>query len=161
MKDLAYVARCYKSNLNSLVALGINQFYKWCAAPPSPSDPTVKRVADKLASFVAKNGRQFEHITRQKNPGDTPFKYVLYISLYALFCSAFTYWSLASSCAHEIVFFLSIYLAVVFFSDFYLTKHAQTTSTMSFSLLKRRGLFHWLGILKFLLVVCTWITVFV
>ncbi|GAB4832615.1 hypothetical protein Ancab_006633 [Ancistrocladus abbreviatus] len=45
-------------------------------APPSPSDPTVKKVADKLASFVAKNGRQFEHITRQKNPGDTPFKFL-------------------------------------------------------------------------------------
>ncbi|KAL5762734.1 hypothetical protein ACOSP7_018998 [Xanthoceras sorbifolium] len=46
------------------------------APPPSPSDPTVKKVADKLASFVAKNGRQFEHITRQKNPGDTPFKFL-------------------------------------------------------------------------------------
>nr|GLL40881.1 SURP and G-patch domain-containing protein 1-like protein [Ipomoea trifida] len=45
-------------------------------APPPPSDPTVKKVADKLASFVAKNGRQFEHITRQKNPGDTPFKFL-------------------------------------------------------------------------------------
>ncbi|KAL2461285.1 SURP and G-patch domain-containing protein 1-like protein [Abeliophyllum distichum] len=28
-------------------------------APPSPSDPTVRNVADKLASFVAKNGRKF------------------------------------------------------------------------------------------------------
>ncbi|KAH6767657.1 SWAP domain-containing protein / D111/G-patch domain-containing protein [Perilla frutescens var. hirtella] len=45
-------------------------------APPSPSDPTVKKVADKLASFVAKNGRQFEHVTRQKNPGNTPFKFL-------------------------------------------------------------------------------------
>lgn len=36
----------------------------------------MKKVADKLASFVAKNGRQFEHITRQKNPGDTPFKFL-------------------------------------------------------------------------------------
>lgn len=45
-------------------------------APPPPSDPTVKKVADKLASFVAKNGRQFEHVTRQKNPGDTPFKFL-------------------------------------------------------------------------------------
>ncbi|XP_057978705.1 SURP and G-patch domain-containing protein 1-like protein [Malania oleifera] len=45
-------------------------------APPSPSDPAVKKVADKLASFVAKNGRQFEHITRQRNPGDTPFKFL-------------------------------------------------------------------------------------
>lgn len=46
------------------------------APPPSPSDPTVKKVADKLASFVAKNGRQFEHVTRQRNPGDTPFKFL-------------------------------------------------------------------------------------
>lgn len=69
---------CYKSYLHSLVhALGINQFFKWHAAPPSPSDPAVKKVADKLASFVAKNGRQFEDVTRQRNPGDTPFKYVL------------------------------------------------------------------------------------
>ncbi|CAI0428053.1 unnamed protein product [Linum tenue] len=45
-------------------------------APTSPSDPTVKKVADKLASFVAKNGRQFEDVTRQKNPGDTPFKFL-------------------------------------------------------------------------------------
>ncbi|XP_061349042.1 SURP and G-patch domain-containing protein 1-like protein [Gastrolobium bilobum] len=45
-------------------------------APPSPSDPMVKKVADKLASFVAKNGRQFEDVTRQKNPGDTPFKFL-------------------------------------------------------------------------------------
>ncbi|PHU30156.1 SURP and G-patch domain-containing protein 1-like protein [Capsicum chinense] len=45
-------------------------------APNPPSDPAVKKVADKLASFVAKNGRQFEHITRQKNPGDTPFKFL-------------------------------------------------------------------------------------
>ncbi|TKY49561.1 SURP and G-patch domain-containing protein [Spatholobus suberectus] len=45
-------------------------------APPSPSDPTVKKVADKLASFVAKNGRQFEDVTRQKNPGDTPFNFL-------------------------------------------------------------------------------------
>ncbi|CAA7019242.1 unnamed protein product [Microthlaspi erraticum] len=45
-------------------------------APPSPSDPTVKKVADKLANFVAKHGRPFEQITRQKNPGDTPFKFL-------------------------------------------------------------------------------------
>ncbi|XP_010426812.1 PREDICTED: SURP and G-patch domain-containing protein 1-like protein [Camelina sativa] len=45
-------------------------------APPPPSDPTVKKVADKLASFVAKHGRPFEHITRQKNPGETPFKFL-------------------------------------------------------------------------------------
>ncbi|KAF8022295.1 hypothetical protein BT93_G2445 [Corymbia citriodora subsp. variegata] len=45
-------------------------------APPSPSDPTVKNVADRLANFVAKHGRQLEHVTRQKNPGDTPFKFL-------------------------------------------------------------------------------------
>ncbi|CAM6091525.1 unnamed protein product [Calypogeia fissa] len=42
----------------------------------APPDPEVKKVADKLASFVAKNGRQFENITRQKNPGDTPFRFL-------------------------------------------------------------------------------------
>lgn len=45
-------------------------------APNPPSDPAVKKVADKLATFVAKNGRQFENVTRQKNPGDTPFKFL-------------------------------------------------------------------------------------
>ncbi|XP_077210386.1 SURP and G-patch domain-containing protein 1-like protein isoform X2 [Tasmannia lanceolata] len=44
--------------------------------PSSEQGDVVKRAADKLASFVAKNGRQFEHITRQKNPGDTPFKFL-------------------------------------------------------------------------------------
>lgn len=45
-------------------------------APPCPSDPTIKKAAEKLASFVAKNGRQIEHVTRLKNPGDTPFKFL-------------------------------------------------------------------------------------
>ncbi|OMO80857.1 SWAP/Surp [Corchorus olitorius] len=45
-------------------------------ASPSASDPTVKKFADNLANFVAKHGRQIEHITRQKNPGDTPFKFL-------------------------------------------------------------------------------------
>ncbi|XP_058071513.1 SURP and G-patch domain-containing protein 1-like protein [Magnolia sinica] len=45
-------------------------------APSPPNDPAVKKVADKLASFVAKNGRQFEHVARQRNPGDTPFKFL-------------------------------------------------------------------------------------
>lgn len=46
---------------------------------------TVRQVADKLASFVAKNGRQFEDITRQRNPGDSPFKY-------DCFCFADIHW---------------------------------------------------------------------
>ncbi|XP_074312483.1 SURP and G-patch domain-containing protein 1-like protein isoform X2 [Silene latifolia] len=45
-------------------------------APPSPSDPAVKKAADRLASFAAKNGRHIEDITRQKNPGDTPFRFL-------------------------------------------------------------------------------------
>ncbi|XP_039034301.1 SURP and G-patch domain-containing protein 1-like protein isoform X2 [Hibiscus syriacus] len=57
-------------------------------AAPSPSDLTVKKVADKLASFVAKHGRQFEHITRQKNPGDTPFKFLFDES-----CSDYKYYA--------------------------------------------------------------------
>jgi len=73
---------CYNSNLHSLVhALGINQFFKWHAAPLPPRDPAVRNVADRLASFVAKHGRQIEHVTRQKNPGDTPFKYGCFYSL--------------------------------------------------------------------------------
>ncbi|XP_047310741.1 SURP and G-patch domain-containing protein 1-like protein isoform X2 [Impatiens glandulifera] len=45
-------------------------------APRSPSDPGVKKAVDHLAIFVAKHGRQFENVTRQKNPGDTPFKFL-------------------------------------------------------------------------------------
>eukprot|EP00246_Nothoceros_aenigmaticus_P004051 TRINITY_DN15357_c0_g1_i1.p1 TRINITY_DN15357_c0_g1~~TRINITY_DN15357_c0_g1_i1.p1 ORF type:complete len:497 (+),score=97.61 TRINITY_DN15357_c0_g1_i1:249-1739(+) len=44
--------------------------------PTAPSNPEVKKVADKLASFVAKNGRRFEEITRQKNPGESPFRFL-------------------------------------------------------------------------------------
>ncbi|XP_065015977.1 SURP and G-patch domain-containing protein 1-like protein isoform X3 [Musa acuminata AAA Group] len=56
-------------------------------APSPPTDPAVKKVADKLASFVAKNGRQFENITRQRNPGDTPFKFLFDSS-----CSDYKYY---------------------------------------------------------------------
>jgi len=34
----------------------------------------VRKVADKLAEFVAKNGRSFEEVTRQRNPADGPFR---------------------------------------------------------------------------------------
>ncbi|XP_050210149.1 SURP and G-patch domain-containing protein 1-like protein [Mercurialis annua] len=56
-------------------------------APLPPSDPAVKKAADRLASFVAKNGRQFEDTTRQKNPGDTPFKF-----LFDKTCSDYKYY---------------------------------------------------------------------
>lgn len=45
----------------------------------------MKNVADRLAIFVAKNGRQLEHLTRQKNPGDTPFKYVSFVFVFVSF----------------------------------------------------------------------------
>ena len=32
------------------------------------------KAAERLAEFVAKNGREFEDMTRDRNPGDTPFK---------------------------------------------------------------------------------------
>lgn len=56
-------------------------------APSPPNDPEVKKVADKLACFVAKNGRQFENITRQKNPGDTPFRF-----LFDVLCPEYKYY---------------------------------------------------------------------
>jgi splicing factor 4 len=37
-------------------------------------DPAVQEAADKLADFVAKNGRQYEDMTRERNPGNTTFK---------------------------------------------------------------------------------------
>jgi splicing factor 4 len=37
-------------------------------------DADIVDVATKLADFVAKNGRQFEDMTRERNSGDTPFK---------------------------------------------------------------------------------------
>jgi splicing factor 4 len=37
-------------------------------------DPDVREAADKLADFVAKNGRKYEDMTRERNPGNTTFK---------------------------------------------------------------------------------------
>ncbi|GLC40780.1 hypothetical protein PLESTB_000023500 [Pleodorina starrii] len=39
-------------------------------------DADMVGVATKLADFVAKNGRQFEDMTRERNPGDSPFKFL-------------------------------------------------------------------------------------
>ncbi|KAJ1697873.1 hypothetical protein LUZ63_006385 [Rhynchospora breviuscula] len=55
--------------------------------PSLPSDYTVRKVIDRLANLVAKNGRQHEHITRQRNPGDTPFKF-----LFDKNCSEYKYY---------------------------------------------------------------------
>lgn len=43
-------------------------------APAPPADPDVRKVVEKLAEFVAKNGRNFEEVTRQRNPEDSPFR---------------------------------------------------------------------------------------
>ena len=44
------------------------------AALPPPSDPAVRNAVEKLASFVAANGRGIEDMTRERNPGHTVFK---------------------------------------------------------------------------------------
>ncbi|KAH7283093.1 hypothetical protein KP509_35G060400 [Ceratopteris richardii] len=56
--------------------------------PSPPTDLEVKKVADKLALFVAKNGRQFEDLTRRKNPGDTPFRF-----LFDIDCAEYKYYN--------------------------------------------------------------------
>ena len=48
------------------------------AGPVPPEDPEVRKVVEKLAEFVAKNGRNFEEVTRQRNPEDSPFRHVLW-----------------------------------------------------------------------------------
>lgn len=110
----------------------------------------MKKVADKLASFVAKNGRQFEDITRQKNPGDTPFKYVLCkpIFLCIIFlCKAHIMLSVCFKFNLE-TFMFYLYVVFVLFADFYLMRPVQTTNTMSIGSLKRKKLFYRARILK-------------
>ncbi|CAL8468756.1 g8296 [Coccomyxa elongata] len=46
------------------------------AGPAPPQDPDVRKVVEKLAEFVAKNGRNFEEVTRQRNPEDSPFRFL-------------------------------------------------------------------------------------
>lgn len=86
-----------KSHLSHLVEVDFFEERLWCSnlffdsgvtVPPPPSDGEVKKVADKLALFVAKNGRQFEDITRQKNPGNTPFRLLLHASLTIVSCNS-------------------------------------------------------------------------
>ncbi|CAK0780920.1 hypothetical protein CVIRNUC_005222 [Coccomyxa viridis] len=48
------------------------------AGPAPPSDPEVRKVIEKLADFVAKNGRSFEDVTRQCNPENSPFRFLYY-----------------------------------------------------------------------------------
>lgn len=57
------------------------------SVPAPPADGEVKKVADKLALFVAKNGRQFEEVTREKNLGKGPFSF-----LYDTECAEYKYY---------------------------------------------------------------------
>ncbi|KAL6863765.1 hypothetical protein ACP4OV_016668 [Aristida adscensionis] len=73
----AVVHRLAVSTLPARILIERVGMWHYCyCTPQPPNDITVRQVADKLASFVAKNGRQFENITRQRNPGDTPFKFL-------------------------------------------------------------------------------------
>jgi hypothetical protein len=103
---------------------------------------TVRQVADKLASFVAKNGRQFENITRQRNPGDTPFKYdrATFFFLPTLICFLLWFFSISSILLSISDFKKYWYINLGSFAGFYLTNTVQTTNIMSISLLKRKRL---------------------
>lgn len=47
------------------------------AAPQSgPPSEDARKVADRLAEFVAKNGRSFEELTRSRNTPDGPFRFL-------------------------------------------------------------------------------------
>jgi splicing factor 4 len=55
-------------------ACRLTSVYPVGAAFAPPSDPEVRKAVDKLAEFVAKHGRSFEDITKQRNPGESMFK---------------------------------------------------------------------------------------
>lgn len=108
----------------------------------------MKKVADKLASFVAKNGRQFEHVTRQKNPGDTPFKYVSF-NLFLLLIYVEIIFFCTLICKEKVNFYLPkisikcLYFCLILwitFAGFYLMKIVQITSIMNINLVKSRRL---------------------
>ena len=40
----------------------------------------MRKVIEKLADFVAKNGRSFEDVTRQRNPENSPFRHVALVT---------------------------------------------------------------------------------
>lgn len=105
----------------------------------------MKKVADKLASFVAKNGRQFENITRQKNPGDTPFKYVHFRIIFGSVCSVFIYMTaffLFCFFSPFLLFSMFCVFDVLLCPDSFLMRAVLITNTMNTGLLKRKKLFY-------------------
>jgi hypothetical protein len=45
-------------------------------SPPAPDDPEQKNIIDKLANFVARNGPEFENVTRLKQKDNPRFKFL-------------------------------------------------------------------------------------
>ena len=41
-----------------------------------PADPELKNIIDKLANFVARNGPEFEQMTKQKQKGNPRFSFL-------------------------------------------------------------------------------------
>lgn len=44
--------------------------------PKQPDDPEQKSIIDKLASFVARNGPEFENVTKQKQVDNPKFQFL-------------------------------------------------------------------------------------
>jgi calcium homeostasis ER protein len=44
--------------------------------PPPPDDPEQKNIIDKLANFVARNGPEFENVTRLKQKDNPRFRFL-------------------------------------------------------------------------------------
>lgn len=49
-----------------------------------PNRSYCEESCGQTSKFCCKNGWQFEHVTRQKNPGETPFKYVHFCIIFWL-----------------------------------------------------------------------------
>ena len=45
------------------------------SVPPPPPDSDQKNIIDKLAQFVARNGPEFENMTKNKQKGNPKFQF--------------------------------------------------------------------------------------
>ena len=46
------------------------------APPPPPPDPEIKNIIDKLSNFVARNGPEFENVTKLKQKDNPKFRFL-------------------------------------------------------------------------------------
>ena len=46
------------------------------SVPPPPPDSDQKNIIDKLAQFVARNGPEFENMTKNKQKGNPKFQFL-------------------------------------------------------------------------------------